>query len=633
MQPESLVPVARFHGSRLASASAPSPYEQSSASSNVNAKRKHPLCSGDNGSSGKSHKVVRLSSVANIGAAIGEAKDSLEIEVQENKEELKIKLKELLREKADVFNSEHGGEDKIKLGEPGWKERYYEEKFSAKTLEEVESARRDVLYLAFRFYSYHYAPFASDLKDLDQMEITFDIGSPFKPFNQLLGVFPAASAHALPIEYRKLMSDPNSPIINFYPVDFEIDMNGKRFAWQGIIAKLPFIDEARLLAEVEKVEHTLTEEEARRNSFMFDMLFVSSSHTLAQCIYLLDNQSKLLTDTERTDVKERINPESRYVSHSCYVMGCSCAGDTHPPVFRSRVAGMDDILDNEVICAIYRLPDYHEHITRPLPGVRFPKKNVSLEDMKPDPVLWHEDSGRRPRDHHDRPNTHGSFSGRKLAVASHRLVKSSLQLNRRGNEYINHMHSRLSHDAKPYIPGNLSYSNGIQDQGHHLIMGRFGGADYSHSRHNNHHSLNPIGIPPPYQQRHSSARTPAPPHYNEGYYPQGIQQGNIPHHLLHPPATSSADYQFPQPPTGRSCYQHPSGGFAAQDTLNIPPPYAYGHHQQGINRFSELDQRWTRVPPPHHQLPLSPPPAAGYMRPPYPPPNRWPAPPSGYSGR
>lgn len=116
----------------------------------------------------------------------------------------------------------------------------------------------------YRYYPYHYAPFASDLVGLSQLKITFILRTPFKPFNQLMVVLPAASENALPEHDRPLMTDPNSPIIELYPTDFEIDMNSNCYAWQGVLNYHSF-DESCLLAEISKViskvEGTSTEEE------------------------------------------------------------------------------------------------------------------------------------------------------------------------------------------------------------------------------------------------------------------------------------------------------------------------------------------------------------------------------------
>jgi 5'-3' exoribonuclease 2 len=74
-----------------------------------------------------------------------------------------------------------------------------------------------------------------NLVDLESIDMEFDLGEPFRPFEQLMGVLPAASAHALPPAFHPLMTDEDSPIIDFYPLDFGLDMNGKRFTWQAVV--------------------------------------------------------------------------------------------------------------------------------------------------------------------------------------------------------------------------------------------------------------------------------------------------------------------------------------------------------------------------------------------------------------
>lgn len=113
------------------------------------------------------------------------------------------------------------------------------------------------------------------------METSFDKGKPFKPFEQLMGVLPASSNHAIPEIFHDLMSDPDSEIIDFYPEDFPVDLNGKKFAWQGVVL-LPFIDEHRLLAAMEKKYPQLSDDEKLRNTVGRDVLLISDGHPLYQ---------------------------------------------------------------------------------------------------------------------------------------------------------------------------------------------------------------------------------------------------------------------------------------------------------------------------------------------------------------
>lgn len=169
--------------------------------------------------------------------------------------------------------------DEVRLWEPGFKDRYYESKFDVGP--ENKQFRYSVALQYVRglcwvlqyyyqgcaswdwYFPYHYAPFASDFINIDGLSTKFDKGSkPFNPLEQLMGVFPAASSTHVPQPWATLMSDPDSEIIDFYPEDFKIDLNGKKFAWQGV-ALLPFVDERRLIRAVQPYYKHLTEDERK----------------------------------------------------------------------------------------------------------------------------------------------------------------------------------------------------------------------------------------------------------------------------------------------------------------------------------------------------------------------------------
>lgn len=204
------------------------------------------------------------------------------------------------RDSPDVSNrpqadSDEPPPDTVRLWEEGYADRYYEQKFKVdpkdiafrnKVARAYVEGLAWVLLYYFQgcpswtwYYPYHYAPFAADFVELDKMNIKFEKGTPFKPFEQLMGVLPAASNHVIPEAFRSLMSDEDSEIIDFYPSDFPIDLNGKKFAWQGV-ALLPFIDEKRLLDAMATRYPLLSADDVARNAMGKDVLIMSNRHPL-----------------------------------------------------------------------------------------------------------------------------------------------------------------------------------------------------------------------------------------------------------------------------------------------------------------------------------------------------------------
>lgn len=101
----------------------------------------------------------------------------------------------------------------------------------------------------------------------------------------------ACSRQHIPTTFHDLMTNESSPIIDFYPTTFQIDMNGKRMAWQGV-ALLPFIEEKRLLEAMGPRYECLTEDEKRRNKWGNDVLFVYEAHALYPTLEALYGKRK-----------------------------------------------------------------------------------------------------------------------------------------------------------------------------------------------------------------------------------------------------------------------------------------------------------------------------------------------------
>ncbi|XP_011686164.1 PREDICTED: 5'-3' exoribonuclease 2 homolog [Wasmannia auropunctata] len=279
--------------------------------------------------------------------------------------------------------------DEVRLWEDGFKDRYYESKFDVSpdnlafrnnvALQYVRGLCWVLRYYyqgcaSWRWYfPYHYAPFASDFINIGGLSTEFEKDTvPFRPLEQLMGVFPAASRKHVPEPWAKLMMDPNSQIIDFYPEDFKIDLNGKKFAWQGV-ALLPFVDEKRLFKALAPYYECLTEAEKKRNVRGDDRLYVgieNKGYDFVKGLYTnrigFDKEVEISVDGMRGTV--------------CLSEDCVSDGGTLP----SPVRGLP-VRNNKVYCIKYKDPKYGSNyvfLARKLKGANEPPRVLKPQDFE-----------------------------------------------------------------------------------------------------------------------------------------------------------------------------------------------------------------------------------------------------------
>lgn len=185
------------------------------------------------------------------------------------------------------------------------------------------------------------------------------------------------------------MINEDSPILDFYPDDFEIDMNGKKMAWQGV-ALLPFIDQTRLLDALGSKEEQLSDDEKRRNRWGDNVMFVAETNRLYDMLcslYTLKSASKVshsapahpITNADHQpvplDTKLSLGTNGSVLADPACVP--NSAFDTPLP----NIPECPDIENNQSISVRYYFPrQRHIHRSIILNGYRAPPPRLSESD-------------------------------------------------------------------------------------------------------------------------------------------------------------------------------------------------------------------------------------------------------------
>ncbi|CAM9369305.1 unnamed protein product [Ectocarpus sp. 8 AP-2014] len=584
------------------------------------------------------------------------------------KDKVKDQTQVLLDEARDSVN------DTVRLWEDGWKDRYYHDKCK---LEDIEGGGgRERLFQTYVeglcwvmlyyyqgcpswtwYFPFHYAPFASDLINCDRFNMDFDESKPFRPMEQLMGVLPSASCQALPEPCRDLMTNPDSPIIDFYPKNVPCDPNGKPMPWLWVVL-LPFIEEKRLLSNLQPLYSQFTEEETARNSFGPSYLFTNVRTSLGKAVSAfvkegaggtaggvevkgLDSKGEGLEDGETrlcTEVQEDGSTEWGGFGGKLALPEpeiSTAVGETLQAPEKPRGV-FEDVANNQVVMAVYAMPPKGEHVCRMLPGVEALPKTLLPQDLV---------SRRPPRLNRNmsiaemgstKYNPHQQQGGRHQGGfgAGQRMIRHQLGGGGGGGGYHGQSQQGYGHQQGGR-GGRGGYHGGYEDMHHmHQPTGnrRWGSQEPTPKRNSgrggrnggnqgrNHQGRNNQGRQQHQRQhqQHYQHQQQAPP--PQGYYgqtapplvaapPQQPQQQTV-FYGQQPPQAAPVYYQQPAPVVSAVA---PTAYYVTAPQQAPQPVAAHSFQHPGyVQQQPQLLQQPPQQPPPQQQQQQVPPGAAGF---------------------
>jgi 5'-3' exonuclease len=119
------------------------------------------------------------------------------------------------------------------------------------------------------YYPFRVAPMPSDImyymRDMpSDLDITFEKGEPYAPIEQLTMILPLANIDLLPKSIQKIITNVKSPLVPYFPIDFQIDkLFGEKFIYSKPL--IPSFEDDLVRPVIQDTFSKFTKSEKERN--------------------------------------------------------------------------------------------------------------------------------------------------------------------------------------------------------------------------------------------------------------------------------------------------------------------------------------------------------------------------------